>query len=332
MGGDGKMDVVVLEPNGIRRCGDDRRVVLVILRKRRRSVGARRRSRRANVTAFCQRGRACEADFSDLGLATRLGPYGLDPQTGSIERTFARIPSPNIDPLASQEGLSSEMRIERQLAAILAADVVGYSRLMGQDELGTLARLRERHTLVIGPKVAEHKGRIVRTTGDGFLVAFPSIVEAVECAAQIQLAMAEGNMSTPEAQRIVLRIGINIGDIMIEGGEIHGDGVNVAARLEQLAEAGGICVSAIVHDEVRDKLDLAFDDMGEHALKNIARARRLYRILVDGPPNTSRATTPDDSSVAAPLTGRRLRSRNSGSSVARGKAFRPSRQGGRRRI
>ena len=139
-------------------------------------------------------------------------------------------------------------------------------------------------------------------------------------------------MSTPEAQRIVLRIGINIGDIMIEGGEIHGDGVNVAARLEQLAEAGGICVSAIVHDEVRDKLDLAFDDMGEHALKNIARARRLYRILVDGPPNTSRATTPDDSSVAAPLTGRRLRSRNSGSSVARGKAFRPSRQGGRRRI
>jgi class 3 adenylate cyclase len=324
MGGDGKMDVVVLEANGIVRCGDNRSVVLVILRERRRSVGARRMSRRANASAICQRGRACEADFGDLGLATRLGRYGLDPQMGSVERMLARALSRKINAFASQEGLWSEMRIERQLAAILAADVVGYSRLMGQDELGTLARLRERHDLVIGPKVAEHKGRIVRTTGDGFLVAFPSIVEAVACAVEIQLAMAEGNMSTPEAQRIVLRIGINIGDIIIEGGEIHGDGVNVAARLEQLAEAGGICVSAIVHDEVRDKLGLAFDDMGEHALKNIARARRLYRILVDGPPSTSRATMPNGSSVAAPLTDRRLRSRDSGSSVLPGEAFSPS--------
>jgi hypothetical protein len=142
MGGDGKMDVVVLEANGIVRCGDDRSVVLVILRERRRSHGARRMSRRANASAICQRRRACEADFGDLGLATRLGRYGLDPQTGSVERMLARALSRKINAFASQEGLWSEMRIERRLAAILAADVVGYSRLMGQDELGTLARLR----------------------------------------------------------------------------------------------------------------------------------------------------------------------------------------------
>ena len=168
--------------------------------------------------------------------------------------------------------------VERKLAAILAADVVGYSRLMGRDEAGTLQRLRTHCRELIDPKAAERKGHIVKTTGDGMLIEFPSIVEAVACAVAVQRGMAERNVSTPEDQRIVFRVGVNLGDIIIDGDDIHGDGVNIAARLEGLAEPGGICVSAIVHDQIRDKLDLTFDDVGEQSLKNIARALRVFRV------------------------------------------------------
>jgi adenylate cyclase len=183
-------------------------------------------------------------------------------------------------PLFVEVGLSTE-RVERRLAAILAADVVGYSRLMGQDEAGTLQRLRTHRHDLIDPKIAEHKGRIVKTTGDGILIEFPSVVEAVACAVAVQRGMADRNAGTPEEQKIVFRVGVNLGDIIIaEDNDIHGDGVNVAARLEALAEPGGICVSRVVRDQVRDKLDIEFEDMGEQALKNIARPLRVYRVRV----------------------------------------------------
>jgi len=156
--------------------------------------------------------------------------------------------------------LSGE-RVERRLAAILAADVVGYSRLMGQDEAGTLARLRTHRRELIDPEIAEHKGRIVKTTGDGLLVEFPSVVEAVACAVAVQRGMTDRNTSVPEEQRIVFRLGINLGDVIVEEGDIHGDGVNVAARLEALAEPAGICVSGTVRDHIGDRLDLTFDDL-----------------------------------------------------------------------
>lgn len=136
-------------------------------------------------------------------------------------------------------------RVERRLAAILAADVAGYSRLMGADEAGTLARLRTHRRELIDPQVAEHKGRIVKTTGDGILIEFP--FEAVACAVAVQQGMAERNAGVPPSQRIIFRVGINLGDVIVEDGDIHGDGVNVAARLEALAEPGAICVSALVH-------------------------------------------------------------------------------------
>jgi adenylate cyclase len=165
-------------------------------------------------------------------------------------------------------------RIERRLAAILAADVVGYSRLMGNDEVGTLERLKAHRSLLIDPKIREHHGRIVKTTGDGMLVEFGSVVDAVSCAVEMQRGMVDRNTDMPEDQRILWRIGINLGDVIIDGDDIHGDGVNVAARLEALAEPGGICVSRMVHDQVRDKLPYSFDDMGEQSVKNIARPVR----------------------------------------------------------
>jgi adenylate cyclase len=173
--------------------------------------------------------------------------------------------------------LSGE-RVERRLAAILAADVAGYSRLMGQDETGTLARLRAHRREFIDPKISEHKGRIVKTTGDGLLVEFPSVVEAVACAAAIQREMTERNTGVPEEQRIAFRVGVNLGDVIVQDGDIHGDGVNVAARLEALAEPGGICISSTVRDHIGDRLECVFDDMGEQVLKNIARPVRLYRV------------------------------------------------------
>jgi adenylate cyclase len=171
-------------------------------------------------------------------------------------------------------------RVERRLAAILAADVAGYSRLMGLDEAGTVARMREVRRELIDPAVTEHNGRIVKTTGDGLLIEFPSVVEAVACAVTVQRRMVERNAAVPEAQRIEFRVGINSGDIIVEDGDIHGDGVNVAARLEALAEPGGICVSRVVRDQVRDRLNVALADMGEQRLKNIARPVRVFRVEI----------------------------------------------------
>ena len=172
-------------------------------------------------------------------------------------------------------------RVNRRLAAILAADVAGYSRLMGGDEEGTLERLKGHRRELVDPKIAEHHGRIVKTTGDGLLAEFASVVDAVRCAVDIQRSMAERNTSIPDDQSIAYRIGINVGDIIVDEGDIFGDGVNVAARLEALAESGGICVSQVVHDQVRDKLDFSFEDMGEQQVKNIARPVRALRILLD---------------------------------------------------
>jgi adenylate cyclase len=171
-------------------------------------------------------------------------------------------------------------RVERRLAAVLAADVAGYSRLMEADEEGTLKRLKALRAELIDPKIAEHKGRMVKTTGDGLLVEFASVVDALRCAVDVQRAMIARNAGVPEDRHIDFRIGINMGDIVVEDGDIFGDGVNVAARLEGLAASGGICVSARVQEDAAGRLDLAFEDIGEQQLKNIARAVRVYRVLI----------------------------------------------------
>src|ERR1700720_1031219 len=175
----------------------------------------------------------------------------------------------------------AETRVERRLAAILAADVAGYSRLMGADEEGTLAALKAHRRELIDPKIAEHRGRIVKTTGDGALVEFASAVDAVRCATEIQRAMAERNAAIPEDRRIEFRIGINVGDIIIDEGDIYGDGVNIAARVEGIAEAGGICISDDAFRQVRGKIDAAFADAGDQRLKNIEQPVRVYRIQLD---------------------------------------------------
>jgi adenylate cyclase len=171
-------------------------------------------------------------------------------------------------------------RVERRLAAILAADVAGYSRLMSADEEGTHAALTALRRDVSDPEIAEHRGRIVKTTGDGLLVEFASVVDAVRCAVALQRQMGLRNADVPAERRIEFRIGINLGDIIIEKDDIYGDGVNVSARLEALAEPGGICVSRVVRDQVRDKLDFGFEDLGEQQVKNIARPVRVYRVRV----------------------------------------------------
>jgi adenylate cyclase len=172
-------------------------------------------------------------------------------------------------------------RVERKLAAILAADVAGYSRLMGADEEGTYARLKAHRSELIDPKIAEHRGRLVKTVGDGMLIEFPSVVDAVRCAVEMQKGMAERNLAEAPDRRIDFRIGVNIGDIIIDGDDIHGDGVNIAARLESMAEPGGICISDSSYQQVRDKLAAEFEDIGERQLKNIARPVRLYRVERD---------------------------------------------------
>ena len=184
-----------------------------------------------------------------------------------------------------------QKRAERRLAAILAADVAGYSRLMGEDEEGTLERLKKHRRELVDPKIAEHHGRIVKTTGDGLLVEFASVVDAVRCAVDVQREMAVRNIGVPADRCIEFRIGINVGDIIIDEGDIFGDGVNVAARLEALAEPGGICVSRVVRDQVRDKLDFAFEDMGEQRVKNITRPVRAHRILLGAGPSLSEPPT-----------------------------------------
>src|SRR6266566_4467367 len=170
------------------------------------------------------------------------------------------------------------MASTRRLAAILAADVAGYSRLMGADEEGTHERLKAHFRELIDPKISEHQGRIVKNTGDGLLAEFASIVDAVRCAAEVQRGMIDRNAEQPEQRRIEFRIGINLGDVIADGGDIFGDGVNVAARLEALAEPGGICISRTVRDHIRDKLPYPFEDRGEQSVKNIARPIRVYAL------------------------------------------------------
>jgi TolB-like protein len=180
-------------------------------------------------------------------------------------------------------------RVGRRLAAIVAADVAGYSRLMGLDEVDTASTLRE-HRKVTDALVAKHGGRIVKTTGDGVLLEFPSVVDAVECAVAVQAVMAERNQGVPEDRRMLFRIGINLGDILIEGEDILGDGVNVAARLEGIAQPGGICLSSSAYDQVRGKVPVEFSDIGEQSLKNIARPIRVYTVRLNA--NADRVTSP----------------------------------------
>jgi adenylate cyclase len=175
------------------------------------------------------------------------------------------------------------------LAAILVVDVAGYSRLMGADEEGTHERLKAHFAELVHPKVAEHRGRVVKNTGDGLLSEFPSVVDAIRCALEVQREMIARNAATPAGHCIEFRMGINVGDVIIEASDIYGDGVNIAARLEALAEPGGICLSAAAHEQVRDRLDLAFDDLGEQQVKNIARPVRTYRVALGA---SSRAALP----------------------------------------
>jgi adenylate cyclase len=174
----------------------------------------------------------------------------------------------------------AEARVERRLAAILAVDVAGYSRLMGVDEEGTLRQLKAHRRELVDPKITEHRGHIVKTTGDGMLVEFVSVVDAVRCAVEVQRGMVERNADVPAESCIQFRVGINVGDIISDNNDIYGDGVNVAARLEALAEPGGIIVSRNVYDQVRDKLSFGFQDMGEQTVKNIARPIGVHRVLL----------------------------------------------------
>jgi adenylate cyclase len=198
------------------------------------------------------------------------------------------------------------MPATRRLAAILAADVAGYSRLMGADEEGTLDRLKVLRRELADPKIKEHRGRIVKTTGDGLLVEFVSVVDAVRCAVDVQREMGLRNSDVPADRRIEFRIGINLGDIIKDRGDIFGDGVNVAARLEALAEPGGICVSRVVRDQVRDKLDFGFEDRGEQQVKNIARPVRAFDVRIAAesallspePPVRAALPLPDKPSIA----------------------------------
>ena len=192
--------------------------------------------------------------------------------------------------LASEAIVVAEERVERRLAAILCADVAGYSRLMGIDEEGTLAALKAHRRELLDPVIAQHLGRVVKTTGDGMLIEFASVVDAVRGAAAVQEQMAARNADVPEDQRIAFRIGINLGDIIVDDGDIFGDGVNVAARLEALAEPGSICISGAVREQLGDRLDLTFTDLGEHSVKNIARPIRVFR--VDGPHSHEAAHAP----------------------------------------
>jgi len=191
-----------------------------------------------------------------------------------------------------------EARVERRLASILAVDVAGYSRLMGVDEEGTLAALKACRRDFIDPKIAEHRGRIVKTTGDGALIEFASAVDGVRCAMEIQRVMAERNTAIPEDHRIEFRIGINVGDIIIDENDIYGDGVNIAARIESLAEPGAVCLSENAYQQIKGKLSLDVTDMGDQQLKNIAQRVRVYGIRSDGPQARAALALPDKPSIA----------------------------------
>jgi class 3 adenylate cyclase len=192
------------------------------------------------------------------------------------------------------------MTATRRLTAILALDVAGYSRLMGLDEEGTHERLKAHLGELVDPQIKQHRGRTVKNTGDGLLAEFSSVVDAVRCAVEVQRGMVDREPMVTDARRIRFRIGINLGDVIVEAYDIFGDGVNVAARLEALAEPGGICVSGMVHDHIRDKLAYGFDDIGEQSVKNIARPVRVYALrpeAVAALPNSS-APPPRGSSAA----------------------------------
>jgi class 3 adenylate cyclase len=202
------------------------------------------------------------------------------------------------------------MTASRRLAAILAADVAGYSRLMGADEEGTHERLKAHRRELVDPKIREHSGRIVNTAGDGVLAEFPSVVDAVRCAVELQRAMIDREAWMPDDRRVRFRIGINLGDV--EDDDIFGDGVNVAARLEGLAEPGGLCISRTVRDQIRDELPYAFEDLGEQTVKNVARPVRVYALRPEavadplapraqGAPPTSQSVAPRLSIVVLPF-------------------------------
>jgi adenylate cyclase len=193
---------------------------------------------------------------------------------------------------------------ERRLAAVLAADMVGYSRLMEVDETGTLARLKTHRIELIDPAIAKNHGRLIKTTGDGMLVEFHSVADAVLCAAEVQRRMARRNADVPPARWMQFRIGINLGDVIVQDNDIFGDGVNVAARLEMLAEPGGICISGAVRDQVGDRLDdVAFEDLGDQSVKNIARPIRVFRVRLDPGPNVAPGGAKD--TAAATTTSRK---------------------------
>jgi adenylate cyclase len=187
----------------------------------------------------------------------------------------------------------------RRLCVILAADIAGYCRLMGADEDGTLAALTAHRRELMDPAIAEHAGRIVKTTGDGFLAEFASAVDAVRCAVAIQRGMAERNQTVTQARRLAFRIGLNLGDVIVQNGDLYGDGVNVAARLEALAEPGGICLSASAYEQVRDKIGaVRFEDVGEQCVKNIARPVRAYRIALGSAEPAPAPAVPTSRSIA----------------------------------
>ena len=202
--------------------------------------------------------------------------------------------------------------VERRLAAVLAADVVGYSRLMEVDEAGTLARLKTVRLELIDPAIAKCKGRIIKTTGDGMLVEFQSVTEALRCAVDFQERMARRNRDMPASRSLLYRIGINLGDVIVEGDDIFGDGVNVAARLESAAEPGGICISAAVRDQVGDRLEVGYEDLGEQHVKNISRPIRMFKVMLSG---QSPAAGSAASAVQAALQAARPQALHSGSAV-----------------
>src|SRR5262245_34762471 len=188
-----------------------------------------------------------------------------------------------VTPVACYIDLMNRRALERRLAAILAADMVGYSRLMEADEAGTHARLRTHRLELIDPAIAKNNGRLIKTAGDGMLVEFPSVADAVACAVEIQRRIAERDSDETSQGEIRFRIGINLGDVISEDDDIFGDGVNVAARLQELAEPGGICVSGAIRDQAGDRLGVAFEDLGDQSVKNLTRPIRVFRVCLDEP-------------------------------------------------
>jgi TolB-like protein/class 3 adenylate cyclase len=194
----------------------------------------------------------------------------------------------------------------RRLTAIVAADVAGYSRLMGADEEGTHERLKAHLHELVNSKIQEHRGRIVKNIGDGFLAEFASVVDAVRCAVEIQRGMGERDANTPPDKQIEFRVGINLGDVIAEGADIFGEGVNVAARLEALAEPGGICISRTVRDQVRNKLPYPLEDMGEQSVKNIARPVRVYALRPEAIADLPASTMPPAAPILQPVVAPRM--------------------------